>query len=199
MLRRRLLAGYEVARMQWPERFAALASRIDRYQAALAAAGLDPRQLTPRRFALDRVLQYVAKAVLVLLILLPAALVGVITHYPAYRAAGFVATGMAKGAEESLASIKVLAAMLLFPLTWAAVAAAVWLSRGVEPALLALAIEPLTGYAALIFFERLDRIVGGARALALFAFRRWAFLRLLAERKGIRDDILALGRDLGIA
>ena len=89
--------------------------------------------------------------------------------------------------------------MLLFPLTWAAVAAAVWLSRGVEPALLALAIEPLTGYAALIFFERLDRIVGGARALALFAFRRWAFLRLLAERKGIRDDILALGRDLGIA
>ena len=199
MLRRRLLAGYEVARMQWPERFAALASRIDRYQAVLAAAGLDPRQLTPRRFALDRVLQYVAKAVLVLLILLPAALVGVITHYPAYRAAGFVATGMAKGAEESLASIKVLAAMLLFPLTWAAVAAAVWLSRGVEPALLALAIEPLTGYAALIFFERLDRIVGGARALALFAFRRWAFLRLLAERKGIRDDILALGRDLGIA
>lgn len=198
-LRRRLLAGYEVARMQWPERFAALASRIDRYQAALTAAGLDPRQLTPGRFALDRVLQYVAKAVLVLLILLPAALVGVITHYPAYRAAGFVATGMAKGAEESLASIKVLAAMLLFPLTWAAVAAAVWLSWGVEPGLLALAIEPLTGYAALIFFERLDRIVGGTRALALFAFRRWAFLRLLAERNGIRDDIVALGRDLGMA
>jgi hypothetical protein len=28
----------------------------------------------------------------------------------------------------------------------------------------------------------------------LFVFRRWAFLRLLAERKGIRDDILTLGR-----
>src|SRR5439155_25502017 len=41
--------------------------------------------------------------------------------YPAYRAVGFVATGMAKGAEDALASIKVLAAMLLFPLTWTGV------------------------------------------------------------------------------
>jgi hypothetical protein len=28
-------------------------------------------------------------------------------------------------------------------------------------------------------------------------FRRWAFLRLLAERKGIREEILALGRQIG--
>src|SRR3989440_5645943 len=39
---------------------------------------------------------------------------------------------MAKGAEDALASIKVLAAMLLFPLTWTGVAAAVWLWRGME-------------------------------------------------------------------
>jgi hypothetical protein len=64
----------------------------------------------------------------------------------------------------------------------------------VEAGLVALAVAPLTGYAALIFFERLDRILGGARALGLFAFRRWAFLRLLAERNAIRDEIVALGR-----
>jgi len=28
-------------------------------------------------------------------------------------------------------------------------------------------------------------------------FRRRAFLRLLAERKAIREDILALGREIG--
>jgi len=132
-------------------------------------------------------------------VLLPAALVGVVLHYPAYRAVGFVATGIAKGAEDALASVKVLAAMLLFPITWGAVAAAIWRWQGLAAALLALALLPLTGYAALGFFERLDRVVGGARALGLFVFRRRAFLRLLAERKAIREDILALGREIGAA
>jgi hypothetical protein len=193
-----LLAGYDVVRAQWPERFAALASRIDRYEAALSAAGLDPRQLAPRRYTLGRVARYVGKAGLVLLLLLPAALVGVVGHYPAYRAVGFVATGIAKGAEDALASIKVLAAMLLFPLTWTGAAVAAWLWWGVDAGVVALVVVPLAGYAALLWFERLDRIIGGARALSLFAFRRWAFLRLLAERNGIRDEILALGREIGV-
>jgi len=197
VLRRRLLTGYDVVRAQWPERFAALATRIDRYEAALSAAGLDPRQLAPGRFTLGRVAGYVGKAALLLVLLLPAALVGVAVHYPAYRAVGFVATGLAKGAEDALASIKVLAAMLLFPVTWIGVAAAVSLWQGMEAGVLAFAVAPLTAYAALVFFERLDRIIGGARALSLFVFRRWAFLRLLAERHGIRDEILALGREIG--
>ena len=193
-LRRRLLAGYEMVRAQWPERLAAIATRIDRYEAALAAAGLDARQLAAGRYTLARVARYSAKAVLVLLVLLPAALIGVVLNYPAYRVVGFVATGMAKGAEDALASIKVLAAMLLFPLTWAIVAVLIGMTQGVEAGVIALIVAPLLAYAALIFFERLDRIIGGARALTLFAFRRWAFLRLLAERHAIRDEIIALGR-----
>src|SRR5205085_624285 len=82
---RRLLHGNQVLRVQWPARFAALATRIDRYEAALAAAGLDPRQLAPRSFTLPRVARYVAKAGAVLLLLLPAALVGLVANYPAYR------------------------------------------------------------------------------------------------------------------
>src|SRR5438034_10992093 len=194
-LRRRFLAGYRVARIHWPDRFTALAQRIDRYEAALAAAGrLDPRQLAPRSFTLGRVVRYTAKALFLVLLLLPAAAVGVVVHYPAYRAVGFVATGLARGAEDALASIKVLAAMLLFPLTWIGVAAAFWRWRGMEVGVLAFAVAPLAAYAALVFFERLDRIIGGARALSLFLFRRWAFLRLLAERHAIREEIVALGR-----
>jgi 1-acyl-sn-glycerol-3-phosphate acyltransferase len=198
-VRRRLLEGHRVARVQWPERCAALAARIERYEAALATAGLDPRQLTLRSLGPERVVRYVGKAVLVLGLLLPAALVGLAVHYPAYRAVGFVATGIAKGAEDSLASIKVLAAMLLFPLTWVGVAAAVSLVRTVGQGLVALALAPLAGYAALVFSERLDRIVGGGRALGLFLFRRWAYLRLVAERKDIQAHILALGREIGAA
>ncbi|HZI22035.1 MAG TPA: 1-acyl-sn-glycerol-3-phosphate acyltransferase [Gemmatimonadales bacterium] len=193
-LRRRLLAGYEMVRAQWPERLAAIATRIDRYEAALAAAGLDARQLAAGRYTLARVARYSAKAVIVLLVLLPAALIGVVLNYAAYRVVGFVATGVAKGAEDALASIKVLAAMLLFPLTWSIVAVLLGMTQGVEAGVVALIVAPLLAYAALIFFERLDRIIGGARALTLFAFRRWAFLRLLAERHAIRDEIIELGR-----
>ncbi|HYT05685.1 MAG TPA: 1-acyl-sn-glycerol-3-phosphate acyltransferase [Gemmatimonadales bacterium] len=195
-LRRRLLAGYYAVRAQWPERFCALASRIDRYEAALAAAGLEPRQLAPRSYAGGRVARYVGKAVLFFLLLLPTALVGVVLHYPAYRAVGFVATGVAKGAEDALASVKVLAAMLLFPVTWAALTVGAWLWRGVAPALLALLLAPLTAYAALLFFERLDRVIGAARAFGLFAFRRRAFLRLVAERRAIQEEIVMLGREI---
>jgi len=63
---------------------------------------------------------------------------------------------------------------------------------------LTFAVAPLTAYVALVFFERLDRIIGGARALSLFVFRRWAFLRLLPSAEGIREDILTLGRDVGV-
>ena len=195
-VRRRLLAGYEVVRTQWPDRFAALATRIDRYELALAAAGLDPHHLMPQGFVWRRVARYVVVALAWLLVLLPAALVGVVAHYPAYRAVGFVATGMARGAEDALASIKVLAAMLLFPLTWAGSALAMWRWRGVEAALWTVVSLPLAAYAGLVFLERLDRLIGGARALGLFLFKRWAFLRLLAERKAIQEDILALGREI---
>jgi len=75
-------------RAQWPERFALLTTRIDRYEAALAAAGLDPRQLAPGRFTLGRVAGYVGKAALVLFVALAAALAGVVVHYPAYWRSG---------------------------------------------------------------------------------------------------------------
>ena len=51
-------------------------------------------------------------------------------------------------------------------------------------------------FSSLIFFERLDRVIGQARALGLFAFRRRAFLRLVAEQRAIRDEILAFGKEM---
>jgi glycerol-3-phosphate O-acyltransferase/dihydroxyacetone phosphate acyltransferase len=195
-LRRRLLDGYHTARARWPERCAALVTRIDRYEAALAAAGLDARHVAPKGFRGARVARYVASVALFSLLLLPAALVGLASHYPAYRVVGFVATGIAKGAEDALASIKVLAAMTLFPLTWLLAGVVAWRRWGVDAGVITAAALPLAGYAGLVFVERLDRSIGAARALALFAFRRWAFLRLLAERKAIQQEILALGRDM---
>ncbi len=198
-LRRRLLTGYDVARRQWPDRAARLQARLERFEASLSAAGLDAQHLAPRSYGWRSVVTYAVKSVLFLTLGLPAAIVGWLIHYPAYRAVGWVATGIAKGDEDALATVKVLAAALLFPLTWTVVIGAVWLWRGVWPAVLVAPALPLTGYVALHFAERFDRMVGATRALAILLFRRRAFLRLTAERREIREAILQLGRDVEAA
>ena len=194
-MRRRFLEGYRTLLQRWPARVAAVGRRMERYETALTAAGLDAKHLAPRSLTVRRIITYALESLLVIGVLLPAALVGLVVHYPAYRAVGLVATGIAKGEMDSLATIKLLAAMLLFPLTWgvaAALLAFVWAPPAAAVALLL----PATGYAALVFAERLDRMRGATRALALFLLRRWAFLRLLAERHAIREEILRLSREV---
>jgi hypothetical protein len=46
---------------------------------------------------------------------------------------------------------------------------------------------------AILFFEELDKFLGGLRALTYFLVRRRFFIRLLAERNAIRNEILSLG------
>src|SRR5207249_24426 len=98
--------------------------------------------------------------------------------------------------EDALATVKLLAASLLFPITWAAIVMAVWLWRGPWAAGLVAPALPLTGYVALRFPQRRERGVAATRALAIFLWRRRAFLRLTAERRAIREEILELGREV---
>jgi glycerol-3-phosphate O-acyltransferase/dihydroxyacetone phosphate acyltransferase len=195
-MRRRFLAGYDVARRHWPDRAARLQGRLERFEASLSAAGLDAQHLAWRGYGWRRVATYALRSALFLTLGLPASIIGWLVHYPAYRAVGWVATGITKGEDDALATVKVVAAALLFPLTWTVVIVAVWLWRGIWPAVLVAPVLPLTGYVALHFAERFDRIVGATRALAILLFRRRAFLRLTAERREIREEILDLGREV---
>ena len=195
-LRQRFLAGYDVVRRHWPDRAARLEARLERFEASLAAAGLDAQHLAPRSYGWRRVATYALKSALFLMLGLPASIIGWLVHYPAYRTVGWVATGMTKSDEDALATVKVLAAALLFPLTWTVAIVAVWLWRGVWPAVVVAPALPLTGYVALHFAERFDRLLGATRAFAILLLRRRAFLRLTAERREIRAEILDLGREV---
>ena len=195
-LRRRFLVGYDVARRYWPQRAALLQGRLERYESALDAAGLDALHLAPRRYSWRRVVAYALTSVVFLALGLPATLLGVLINYPAYRVVGWVATGVTKGDEDALATVKVLAATLLFPLTWMTALAVVWLWRGAWAVALALPLLPLTGYVALHVAERFDRVLGATRAFFILLFRRRAFLRLTAERNEIQREIAELGREV---
>jgi 1-acyl-sn-glycerol-3-phosphate acyltransferase len=192
--RRLFVEGYATLRERAPERLAALEARVRGYEEQLRQAGLeDPGDLTAvsRRRGLGHL---VARA-LAFALTLPFALAGLAIHYPAYRLAGYLSTKFAANAEDVLSTVKIIAALLLFPLTWLAVAAsACWLA-GWRVALAALVVAPALGYVALRFTEELDRSAASARALLFFVARRGFFRHLLAERKAIRKEILALGEE----
>jgi hypothetical protein len=97
-----------------------------------------------------------------------------------------------------ISTIKIISAMLLFPLTWLIIAVSAYLAFGWIAAIIALFMAPTLGYVAIIFFEEIDEFLGGMRALTFFLMKRRYYVRLLAERKAIRSEILALGDEVGI-
>jgi glycerol-3-phosphate O-acyltransferase/dihydroxyacetone phosphate acyltransferase len=189
-LRRRFVDGYHYLRERDPQRLAALESRVARFESEMHAARLDPETLEPAPRGISW------KTAALLLLLAPLAAVGGLLHYPTYRLIGLVAITMAKGEREMTATIKVLAALVLFPLTWMVVAALTWWRLGFAAALAALALLPLLGYAALQFFERLDDVIGRTRSVTRRIFVRHAFNRLLAERDGMRGEMVAVAEEM---
>jgi len=192
--RRRFVEGYAILRERLPERLEALESRIRRYEEELRQAGIeDPRDLTPADLSRRAGPRHLLTRALLFALLLPFALAGWLLHYPAYTLAGYLATKFSHNYEDILSTVKIIAALLLFPLTWAALAATVYALAGWRLALAALLVAPALGYVALRFSEEFDRFVAGARAALFFVTERHFFRQLLSERRAIRREILALG------
>jgi hypothetical protein len=168
--------------------------RMSRFEEELTQAGVDPDDLSPPKSTLD-VFTHLLSRVLLFLVLIAPATLGFLVHYPAYRLGGYLATRISKDDDDVVSTVKILSAMLLFPLTWLLAATAGYKLEGWTLALAALTLIPAAGYLAILFFEGFDRFMGGLRALAFFLVRRRFFVRLLAERKAIRSEILALGRE----
>jgi 1-acyl-sn-glycerol-3-phosphate acyltransferase len=194
---RRLLRGYHKLRQHDPHRLDQIVEQLRRYEAELAAAGVDPTRLSEQAIRPAALLGPLLRNLGVAVLGAPLALVGMILHLPAYRLAGYLATRVSHGETDLVATIKVLAAMLLFPLTWLVCALGFGLRLGAGAGGAALVLAPFAGYVALTVVEQLDSLYGGLRGLALVLFRRRAVERLRAEREGLRDQIVAIGEALG--
>ena len=191
-LQQRFIKAYSVLIERAPERLQRLETRLKRFEEELAQAGVDPDDLSPPKSTWSVFTHLISRVVLFLLLIGPA-VVGLAVHYPAYRLGGLLATRISKNDEDVISTVKILSAMLLFPLTWMVAA---WISYrwwGWGIALVILSLLPVAGYLAIRFFEGIDSFMGGSRALVFFLMRRRFFVRLLAERNAIRNEILALG------
>lgn len=193
-LQQRFVKAYRVLREQAPERLRRLEVRMTRFEEELNQAGVDPDDLSPPTSTLAVFTHLITRVLVFLLLILPAVL-GALVHYPAYRLGGYLATRFSKDDDDVVSTVKIMSAMLLFPLTWLAAAVVCYEFEGWRFALVATVLIPLAGYLAIRFFEEFDKFLGGLRALAFFLVRRRFFVRLLAERKAIRSEILALGEE----
>ena len=197
-LQQRFVKAYDVLQERAPERLRRLEVRMRRFEEELLQAGVDSDELSPPKSTAAVFSQVLKRSALFLLMLGPA-VVGTVVHYPAYQLGGYLATKLSRDSDDVISTIKIISAMLLFPLTWLAAGLVSHSLFGWWAALLALVILPLCGYVSILFFEELDQSLGGLRALAFFLVRRRYFVRLLAERKAIRNEILSLGKEILVA
>ena len=197
-LQQRFIKAYSILQKLQPERLRKLEVRMIRFEEELDQAGVDAEQLSPPSSTRSVFLTILKRSILFLLMLGPA-LLGTVAHYPAYRLGGYLATRFSSDSEDIISTVKIISAMLLFPLTWMILAVVAYLTSGWVGAVLALILIPVCGYVAIVFFEQLDRSIAGVRVLTFFLVRRRFFVRLLAERKAIRNEIISLGKETPIA
>jgi 1-acyl-sn-glycerol-3-phosphate acyltransferase len=191
-LRKRFVKGYTIMSDRAPERLLRLQARLTRFEQQLDQAGVDPEDLSPPKSGAS-VLGKLLTRCAAFFLLLPPAVLGIATHFLPYQLGGYLSKRISKSDEDVVSTAKIISAMLLFPLTWLILSAAVFGVAGSRWALPTLLILPFTGYLAMRFLEESDKFLGGLRALAFFLVRRRFFVRLLAERRAIKAEILALG------
>ncbi|HSB26984.1 MAG TPA: lysophospholipid acyltransferase family protein [Pyrinomonadaceae bacterium] len=189
--------AYPLLQESEPERLRQLEVRMIRFEDELKQTGVDPHELAPPSSTVNVFLRIIKQSIKFQLTVGPA-LLGTAVHYPAYRLGGYLATKFSQNSDDVISTIKIISAMLLFPLTWIAVAVFGYLLFGWIGVFIALVGIPLSGYVAILFYEELDKSLGGMRVLMFFLMRRRFFVRLLAERNMIRNEILALGRERAI-
>ncbi|MGH7560102.1 MAG: 1-acyl-sn-glycerol-3-phosphate acyltransferase [Gemmatimonadales bacterium] len=194
--RRRLLSGYRALQASAPLRLERLRRRVLRYEARRAGAGVDPWDVPVEEYSPRMVIVATLLLAARFALLLPLGLIGLLLHYPAYRATGLLAARLGSREREVRATAKAITAFFLFPLTWAAAAvlAAGW--WGAAGAIVTLVLAPVTGWMALRLTELWDRVVGAARGLVLFLAGRRRFVHLQVERRALRDELRGVAAEL---
>ncbi|HET8772275.1 MAG TPA: lysophospholipid acyltransferase family protein [Thermoanaerobaculia bacterium] len=181
VLRRRFVEGYHYLRTHDPARLEKLQQAIVQFEAALRSARVDVAALRPR-ISMARLLRVV--------VMLPLALVGAVVSYPTYRLIGVLARRFSKGEGAVTATIKFLAALALYPLTYAALGVLVGVRWGWGVGVGTGLALPFVAYVALRVFEDMDDIIGDLRGLV--ADRE----QLLAQRRAILEEMIAVEKEI---
>lgn len=193
--RRAVLLGYRDLERRHPERVRAVATEVEAYEALLGAAGVRDRQVAAR-YPLPGVARWLVRTLAVLAGWLPLAVVGTVLNLFPYLAVTAIAGAFGRR-EDTRATYRVLPALVLYPLTWAAeawaaarlAAAAGTADWALAAALVTFAAGPLAGWAALAFHDRRRRLIAEAKAFVTLRTRRRLAAELRRRREAMRSGI----------
>jgi hypothetical protein len=196
LLHRAFIEGYADLCRRYPERTAAAAAAVNRYDRMLGAFGLRDDQVGTCYPAAAAV-RWAGRTVLRLLVYLPLAVLGIVLNWLPYRAVGEIAARATR--EPDLpASFKVFGGIVLFPLAWLLEAVLAARLAGPHPtaraaaALVTLAAGPVTGWIALRFDDRRGQLWREARAYLLLRSRRAIAAELRTRRAAAAREVAGL-------
>lgn len=168
-----------------------LIDKISVFDKKLEAIGLEPQHLSLARLPQGLVVKQAIFQTWVMVMLLPLSLFGAILHFPAYQLCKLTAYYFSRHDADDIAStVKVLAGLVFFPLTWIIAAATLYFLSGSW--MLALASIPFCfacGYLALYSLEEATEMSGWAKAIWHFLTKKEKFLKLYAERKELSKKL----------
>ena len=173
-----------------PDRVAHFRRRLERYRARLSETGLSDAELG-RPYTAGVVARFILVNATALVITLPLALWGLVSHAAPYWLTRAAVAAMRRTEEEE-ATDKMAAGLVLYPLCWAVEA---WLLKrwaGVTALVLFLALLIPSALVALAWRDRLDRVERQAGAFVRFVLDRRLHTDLIAERRALVEEAVAL-------
>jgi 1-acyl-sn-glycerol-3-phosphate acyltransferase len=189
-LARELRERFEELQAIDPEATARVAAATARYDRALGWLALRDDQVAAR-YPWAGVLRFTARTLAVLVLGLPAALLGVALNVLPYTLVRWIASRPALSGDVR-ATWKLFGALFIYPLLWALEAALVGRLAGTAAAVAVLVAALPAGWVALLFVERWRRLAGEARAFLLLRGRPRVRARLRELREEIRRQVRKL-------
>jgi 1-acyl-sn-glycerol-3-phosphate acyltransferase len=187
---RRLLRAYRYLAEREPTRVEGFRREVERYAKDLESAGLEGSQLGAR-YPRGAVSRYAAREGLSLLLGLPLALWGMAVHGVPYGLTA-LAVRIRRPTPDEAATVKLAAGVILYPLCWLAEAWVAWrLGGGWLLGALVLSLAP-SGFFALTWRERLDRVRRDALGYLRFLADRDLLARLAARRRALLAELTVL-------
>jgi 1-acyl-sn-glycerol-3-phosphate acyltransferase len=171
---------------------AELEKRLTEYDKKLDELGIESEYLALAEYSKRFVIEQALIQYWYLILLAPLAVVGAFLHFPAYQICKFSAYLQTRKGDYDMAStVKILAGMILMPLTWLITAGVLYFYYSWETALVSIPIFFLCGYAALRTHEEVEEMHGWINAIRVFFSRREKFLRLLTESRNLHEKIIS--------
>ncbi len=201
------LPGDEAARVAWlqrvmrtyhsvggrdPARVAAFRQALESFAGEIEQAGIAARQLS-REYSPGAVVRFALREGVALLLGAPLALCGIVAHVIPYQLTALAARLLDRTVEEE-ATDKIAGGLIFFPLAWAGEAWCVLRFGGRWALAVFLAALLPTGFFALAWRERLDRVGLEARAFVRFLGDPGLPRRLRERRRELATELRALAR-----